>query len=66
MWRGFMDRVLAETKVTEKFMEHDIRAKVSSDAESVEHARALLLHATTQPPSGRIGVRPSGSSRCAE
>ncbi|MBN9092759.1 hypothetical protein [Pandoraea pnomenusa] len=48
MWRGFMDRVLAETKVTERFTEHDLRAKVSSDAESIEHARALLSHTTTQ------------------
>ncbi|MGT2507877.1 integrase [Cupriavidus basilensis] len=48
MWRGFMDRLLAETKVNEKFTEHDIRAKVSSDADTVEHARALLSHATTQ------------------
>lgn len=48
MWRGFMERVLAETKVTERFTEHDLRAKVSSDAESIEHARALLSHTTTQ------------------
>lgn len=44
LWRGFMSRVLAETKVTERFTEHDIRAKVASDAENVEHARALLSH----------------------
>jgi hypothetical protein len=40
-----MDRVLAETKVKERFTEHDLRAKVGSDAESVEKARALLQHA---------------------
>lgn len=45
MWQRFMDRVLKETKVTERFTEHDIRAKVGSDAESVEKARALLQHA---------------------
>lgn len=48
MWRGFMERVLAETKATERFAEHDLRAKVSSDAESIEHARALLSRTTTQ------------------
>ena len=45
MWQRFMDRVLAETKVTKRFTEHDIRAKAGSDAESLEKARALLQHA---------------------
>lgn len=46
MWQRFMDRVVAETKVTDRFWEKDLRAKVASDAESLEHARALLSHAT--------------------
>lgn len=45
MWQRFMDRILKETKVTERFHEHDLRAKVASDAESLEQARALLSHA---------------------
>lgn len=45
MWQRFMDRVLKETKVTARFTEHDLRAKVGSDAESLEKARALLQHA---------------------
>jgi integrase len=45
MWQRFMDRVLAQTKVTKRFTEHDLRAKCASDAESLEHARALLSHA---------------------
>jgi integrase len=45
MWGRFMERVLAETKVTERFTEHDLRAKCASDAGSLEHARALLSHA---------------------
>ena len=45
MWQRFMDRVLSETKVAERFIEHDLRAKVASDAESLERARALLSHA---------------------
>lgn len=45
MWQRFMDRVLGETKVTERFTEHDLRAKCASDAPSLERARALLAHA---------------------
>lgn len=48
MWQRFMDRVLEETKVTEPFTEHDLRAKVGSDASSLEHARSLLAHADTK------------------
>jgi integrase len=45
LWRGFMERVMAETEVSERFTEHDIRAKAASDAETLEHAQALLSHA---------------------
>ncbi|SHL11429.1 hypothetical protein SAMN05216428_101118 [Nitrosospira sp. Nsp11] len=45
MWGRFIDRVLSETKVTERFTEHDLRAKCASDADTLEHARALLSHA---------------------
>jgi integrase len=48
MWQRFMERVLKETKVKERFTEHDLRAKCASDAESLEHARALLAHADSQ------------------
>lgn len=48
MWGRFMDRVLRETKVTERFTEHDLRAKCASDAPSLEHARALLSHADSR------------------
>lgn len=48
MWQRFMDRVLKETKVTIKFTEHDLRAKCASDAQSLEHARALLSHADSR------------------
>ena len=47
LWQNFMARVLKETKVTQRFTEHDLRAKCASDAESLEKARALLAHATT-------------------
>ncbi|MES2149295.1 MAG: tyrosine-type recombinase/integrase [Pseudomonadota bacterium] len=48
MWRGFAQRVLAETKVEEKFTEHDLRAKCASDASTLEHARSLLSHADSK------------------
>jgi len=35
-------RVLKETKVNERFAERDIRAKVGSDAETVEKAAHIL------------------------
>lgn len=44
IWQRFMRRVLAETVVVERFTEHDLRAKCASDAETLEHARALLAH----------------------
>lgn len=44
LWRDFMDRVLEETDVSERFSEHDLRAKAASDAETLEHAQALLSH----------------------
>lgn len=51
MWQRFIARVLKESKVSERFTEHDLRAKAGSDAASLERARAMLSHAdarTTQ------------------
>lgn len=48
MWQRFMDRVLDETKVTSRFTDRDLRAKVASDASSLEHARALLAHSDSR------------------
>ena len=44
MWQRFMDRVLSETKMTERFTEHDIRAKSGSDLDTIEEAQRLLGH----------------------
>lgn len=46
IWQRFMKRILEETKITERFTEHDIRAKAGSDAKDVEEARKLLGHET--------------------
>ncbi len=48
IWQHFMTRVLEETKVTERFTEHDLRAKVGSDADSLERARQLLAHSDSR------------------
>lgn len=48
MWRNFMDRVLKETEVKQRFNEHDLRAKCASDAETLAHAQALMAHADSK------------------
>ena len=45
MWQKFMARVLRETNIKERFTEHDLRAKVGSDAPDLERARELMGHA---------------------
>lgn len=49
IWRRCMqERVVGKTKVTESFTEHDIRAKASSDQDSLERASELLTHSDTK------------------
>ena len=45
VWGRFVERVMKETKVSRRFTEHDFRAKAASDADTADHARALLSHA---------------------
>ena len=47
-----------ETQVTEHFTEHDLRAKCASDAESLEHARAMLAHADARTTEAIYRRRP--------
>jgi integrase len=44
-WGRFMNRCLRETHLEKRFAERDLRAKVATDAESLERAQALLGHA---------------------
>ena len=53
-----MDRALTETKITLRFTEHDLRAKCASDAETLEHARALLSHADAKTTNAIYRRRP--------
>lgn len=47
-WRRFMGRLLDETKIEERFTEHDLRAKAGSDAVSLERAQELLTHSDSR------------------
>lgn len=66
VWQRFMARVAQETNVKIRFTEHDLRAKCASDADTLEHARALLSHvdsphhATRLPP--QTGTRQTGQA----
>lgn len=48
MWQRFMARLLEDTKIQERFTEHDLRAKCASDAESLSRAQQLLGHADSK------------------
>jgi integrase len=48
MWQRFMERIIGEKKIAERFTEHDLRAKCASDAKTLEHAQALLTHADSK------------------
>lgn len=47
VWQRFMQRVLRETGLNQRFAERDLRAKAASDEVSLERARELLGHADT-------------------
>ncbi len=70
VWKRFMDRVLKETRLTERFAERDIRAKVGSDAETVEKAAHILGNATTPNHPKTLpteaGYHPMNTNRIAQ
>lgn len=47
IWQRFMGKALANTSLSTRFTEHDLRAKVASD-NSIEHAQALLEHSNSE------------------
>ena len=63
IWRRYMGRVLKETRLKERFTEHDLRAKTASDLEDCHHAQKLLAHTnarTTQKYIRKpVKVRPA-------
>lgn len=48
LWQRFMDRVIKQTTVTDRFQERDLRAKVGSDSDSLIEASERLGHASTE------------------
>jgi hypothetical protein len=46
VWQRFMSRCLKETELEERFAERDIRAKVGSDAETIQQAQHILGNAS--------------------
>lgn len=48
MWQRFMNKLIEEKKIEERFTDHDLRAKCASDAESLEHAQKLLAHSDSR------------------
>jgi hypothetical protein len=49
MWQRFMRRLLKDTKITERFTEHDLRGKVGSDLASIEQATELMAQFAVSP-----------------
>lgn len=47
IWQRFMAKAMKQTKLKEKFTEHDLRAKVASEIQ-FEHAQNLMGHTSSQ------------------
>ena len=47
LWQRFMDKVMSNTKVTDRFQERDLRAKVASESDNLIEASERLGHADT-------------------
>ena len=47
MWQRFMNKVLEETKVTDRFQERDLRAEVATDSATLQDASDRLEHTDT-------------------
>ncbi len=45
IWQRFQDRIAEAAPGVERFTEHDLRAKVGSDAPTLDRAQQLLTHA---------------------
>jgi integrase len=60
----FMDRALKETKVTERFAERDLRAKVGSELATIEDAQQVLGHADSRTTRKDSRWRPKIVSAC--
>jgi len=59
LWQRFMDRVVELTKVTDRFQERDLRAKVASESDTLEEASERLGHSTTETTNRVYRRKPS-------
>ncbi|MGJ8619575.1 MAG: tyrosine-type recombinase/integrase [Methylophilaceae bacterium] len=48
LWDRYFKKVIKETKLEVRFTERDLRAKVATDADSLEHAQAMLSHSDSK------------------
>ncbi|TVO75098.1 integrase [Sedimenticola selenatireducens] len=48
LWQRFMDRVMDQTKITDRFQERDLRAKAGSDKDTLQEASEFLAHSDTR------------------
>lgn len=48
IWQRHMDRLIEEKRITERFTEHDLRAKTASDSDSDEDAQKRLAHSDSK------------------
>ena len=48
LWQRFMGKTLADTNVSDRFQERDLRAKVASDSDTLVEASERLGHAYTE------------------
>ena len=48
IWGRSMKKALAETELTESFREHDLRAKVASDLDTLQQAQEQLAHSDSK------------------
>jgi hypothetical protein len=48
VWQSFMRRALRETALKVRFKERDLRAKIGSDAETIQEAQRVLSHADSR------------------
>jgi integrase len=48
IWQRAMDKALADTQLTERFTDHDLRTKVASDLDTDQEASDLMVHSSLQ------------------
>lgn len=58
LWKRAMDKAL-KGKLEERFSDHDLRAKVGSDAEDLRRAQEILMHSSAQTTQRHYRRKPT-------